>query len=91
MSSASRAGRVRRQDGETVNERLQLTIYIGFILDGVTTFRNLSGITENTLTIYIDPIIHIFKEDDQIRIYRPFSPFNDAFLDMRVSVHSQPL
>ncbi|XP_014678000.1 PREDICTED: plexin-A3-like, partial [Priapulus caudatus] len=42
----------------------------GFIMDGVTSLRNLSAVQFGKFHLYPDPVVHNFSEDGRIKLYK---------------------
>ena len=93
-------GRFRRQSGSggsgdqsekvaslLVNNEVA-DFYIGFRLDGVDTYQNLSeALPEySRLTVYADPQVEPW--DVRLRDFRTFSPFNHKSIEIKVCVWS---
>ncbi len=70
-----------------LNKTQKLDFYIGFRLDGVTTYTNLSQTLRDkgTITVYIDPVVHKFDDDEHVRDFKPYWPFHDNFIGIEVS------
>ena len=64
------------------SDRLQF--YIGFKLDGVMRYKNMSDLQPQfgILNVYINPEFEEF--DDEVTNYRPYWPFNDDQVDVKV-------
>ena len=60
---------------------------MGFTLDGVEQYHNLSETMPEfgTISVFRDPEIHSFREDELIRVHRPYWPFSDDIIDIKVS------
>ena len=81
--------RVRRatdEEGEPLNSDA-LQFYLGFILDGVTIYRDLRDVLPDSavLRVYLNPEIQHFNHDREIMLYRPYWWFSDDFINIRVS------
>ena len=61
-----------------------LQFYLGFHLDGVLTYRNMSEVSPalGILSVYVNPEIRPL--DDDVTIYRPYWPFNDKNIEIKV-------
>ena len=62
-----------------------LQFYIGFQLDGVMTYKNLSEALPQMgiLNVFTNPEFEEF--DDEVTNYRPYWPFDDDKVDVKVS------
>ena len=92
--------RVRRsEDGASENRDVLLTdsdgdmfFYFGFRLDGVEEYVNMTGVLPNVgpLKVYSDPEFEMFEGADHLEFWRPYWPFNDKQLTVRVSKSRSP-
>ena len=94
--SDQRKSRRRRETNETdggpdvgsrVNrEDSNITFFLGFVLDGVSVYRNLSDVLPeySTVDVYFNPAFFYFEERDNIRAFRPFGSFDDRVLNIEV-------
>ncbi len=74
-----------RQKRETGSD---IKYYLGFKLDGVNRYANLSQTLsgEVTLAVYLDPDVRKFTDDPFS--FKPFWPFNDRNLIVQASIIS---
>ena len=87
-TSRSKRGLMSRETRDSgsdweVNHKLEF--YIGFQLDGVKDYRNLSTIlpTVGKLEVFRDPVLYQFEGKDNIK---DFYPGVDVFLDIKVCI-----
>ncbi len=64
----------------------ELEFYVGFTLDGVEQYHNLSETMPEfgTISVFRDPEIHSFEEKDLIRIHRPYWPYQHNIVEIEV-------
>jgi hypothetical protein len=64
-----------------------LTFYLGFILDGVESYRNMSLSNPNLgiIRVYKNPEFEMFTEEGHIKAYRKYWPINDNGIMIVVS------
>ena len=67
-------------DGQQINDKENLTYCIDLQLDGV---QNVLDECEQ-MDVFIDPFLMQFEESDNVRLYQPFWPFNDGFIEIKV-------
>ena len=69
------AGRLNSKD---------LHFYMGLVLDGVPTYRNISKVLPEfgKLSVFDNPELYKFKEE--IRLFRPYSPHDDKHVVIQV-------
>ena len=62
-----------------------MEFYIGLLLDGVPTYRNVSDALPEygKLAMYKDPEVHQFE--DEVLLFRPYSPHNDEHVIIKVT------
>lgn len=83
--------RAKRQSSElskTVNTVYDASFFLGFQLDAVDTYRNLSeSLPEySRLTVHFSPEFYRFEEEGHVRIFKTYSPHNDEILTIKVSI-----
>ena len=74
-----------------LNKTNELDFYLGFELDGFKDYETLTNKLPDIdkVTVYSDPVLHPFEEDNQIKIFRPYWPFDARHIQIKVSiVHS---
>ena len=84
LTDADVKRRVRRQTNvnQPINEATEAKFSIGFMIDGLTKYLEFSKNSNFDFDVYGDPVLD--KETDRVLIYRPFWPFNDAFIEIKV-------
>ena len=89
VSSSSSAHARRKRQAETDDSDLilnsdTLQFYLGFRLDGVTRYRNMSEVSSSLgiLSVYVNPEMETL--DDDVTVYRPYWPFDDDNLEIKV-------
>lgn len=71
----------------TLNNR-NLQFYLGFKLDGVQAYRNLTKTKipgGGILNVYEDPHVHHFPENKNLRLYQPFWPYQHKVVRITVN------
>ena len=82
--------RRKRQTDTSANEfklnNNDLEFFIGFRLDGVTDYLDLTDISPqySILTVFINPQLESF-DGDGIKVYRTYWPFNDDHVVIKAS------
>ena len=70
-----------RRKRSSANSQLngdQLYFAIGFRMDGVTVYSNLTANSAfGVLKVYRNPVFYMFEEDKHIKVFRTYWPFND--------------
>ncbi len=83
-------GRVRRESKVTSISSYNYKFFIGFDLDGVVEYQNVSiSLPEYAmLTVYADPQLMTFKEEygNEVMTFKPYSPYNHEYIDISVSI-----
>ena len=85
-SRGTHASRLKRASSAKPLNRETLQFFMGFVLDGVTLYRNLSNILPQYayLKVFLNPDIHRFHEEGHIRNYRPYWPYDDNQIVIKV-------
>ena len=79
---ASHDARARREANSLNSDEMEF--YIGLLLDGVPTYRNVSDTLPEygKLDMFNDPKVFEFK--DEVLLFRPYSPHNDQHVVIKV-------
>ncbi len=84
-------GRVRRESRVATISSETYMFFIGFDLDGVVKYRNLSiSLPEYAkLNVYADPQLTTFKEEygNNVMTFKPYSPYNHLYIDISVRIY----
>ena len=67
---------------------LDTQFYLGFKLDGVTEYRNLSEAPGHfaPLSMFHNPVFEMFEES--VRVFRPYWPYDHEALEISVRILS---
>ena len=82
--------RVRRQtDDNNVEKKLnddRIQFYLGFKLDGVSIYRNMSVADPQygIIDVYVNPKLKKFTEEDSVRMFRPYWPYSNKYVVIKV-------
>ena len=81
-----RSAASKRQAGLLNSDDVQF--YMGLLLDGVTTYRNISETLPQygKLNMFTDPQVDSFAEE--VLLFRPYSPYNDERVVIKVVLSS---
>ncbi len=64
----------------------ELEFYVGFTLDGVDSYHNLSETMPEfgTMDVFRNPEFEEFQEDELVRVHRPYWPFSHDEVNIKV-------
>ena len=80
--------RQKRQTSRTINDEKGIDVEIGFILDGIQTYENITtSLPEySKLSVYANPVISGFEPPSFTRTFTPTWPVSDKYLEIKVSI-----
>ena len=80
--------RQKRQTSITINEEKGIDVEIGFTLDGIQTYENITTTLPeySKLFVYADPVVTGFEPPSFTRIFTSTWPVSEKYLEIKVSI-----